>query len=162
MILSFYGLSVLPVSYAGLALLLLAMIFFILEIKITSYGMLTVAGVVCLVLGSLMLFKTPEPALRVSVQLITTLSIFTLLVVGFLVFMVMRAQRLPVRSGAEGLTQEIGIARTALAPRGKVFVHGELWEAESAEPVSAGEEVDIVAMNNLLLTVRPRRRSSVA
>jgi membrane-bound serine protease (ClpP class) len=161
-ILSFYGLSVLPVSYAGLALLLLAMIFFILEIKITSYGMLTVAGVVCLVLGSLMLFKTPEPALRVSVQLIATLSIFTLLVVGFLVFMVMRAQKLPVRSGAEGLTQEIGIARTALAPRGKVFVHGELWEAEAEEPVTAGEEVEIVAVKNLLLTVRPRRRSSVA
>ncbi len=161
LILSFYGLSVLPVSYAGLALLLLAMIFFILEIKITSYGMLTVAGVICLVLGSLMLFKTPEPALRVSVELIATLSTFTLLVVGFLVFMVMRAQRLPVRSGAEGLTQEIGTARTALSPRGKVFVHGELWEAESMEPVTAGEEVEIVAMNHLLLTVRPHRRSSL-
>lgn len=162
LVLSFYGLSVLPVSYAGLALLILAMVFFILEIKITSYGMLTVAGVICLVLGSLMLFKTPEPALRVSVQLIAMLSTFTLLVVGFLLFMALRARRLPVRTGAEGMTQEIGIARTALAPRGKVFVHGELWEAEAEEPVAAGEEVEILAVNHLLLTVRPRRRSSVA
>src|SRR6185295_2588886 len=160
LILSFYGLSVLPVNYAGLALLLLAMIFFILEIKITSYGMLTVAGVICMVLGSLMLFKTPEPALRVSVQLITMLSTFTLLVVGFLVFMAVRAQRLPVRAGAEGLLQEVGVARSGIAPRGKVFVHGELWEAEAAEPVAAGEEVEIVGVSHLLLTVRPRRRSS--
>src|SRR3954449_2660383 len=80
LILSFYGLSVLPVSYAGLALLLLAMIFFILEIKVTSYGGLGVAGVICLVLGSLMLFNTPEPALRVSLQLIAMLTAFTVLV----------------------------------------------------------------------------------
>jgi membrane-bound serine protease (ClpP class) len=162
LILSFYGLSVLPVSYAGLALLILAMVFFILEIKITSYGMLTVAGVICLVLGSLMLFKTPEPALRVSVQLITMLSTFTLLVVGFLTFMALRARRLPVRTGVEGLLQEVGIARSGFAPRGKVFVHGELWDAEAMEPVAAGEEVEILAVNHLLLTVRPRRRSSVA
>jgi membrane-bound serine protease (ClpP class) len=83
-------------------------------------------------------------------------------VVGFLVFMSLRARRLPVRTGAEGLLQEVGIARSAFAPRGKVFVHGELWEAEATEPVAAGEEVEIVAVNHLLLTVRPRRRSSVA
>jgi membrane-bound serine protease (ClpP class) len=90
------------------------------------------------------------------------LSTFTLLVVGFLVFMALRARRLPVRTGAEGLLQEIGIARSGVAPRGKVFVHGELWEAESTEPVVAGEEVEITGVNHLLLTVRPHRRSPVA
>ncbi len=158
LILAFFGLSVLPVSYAGLALLGLALIFFILEIKVTSYGGLAVAGVVCLILGSLMLFDTPEPALRVSVQLIALLTAFAALVVGFLVWMSLRARRLPVRSGPEGLLQETGVARSALAPRGKVFVHGELWDAEALEAVAPGEEVEIVAVRHLLLTVRPHRR----
>ncbi|HSS49529.1 MAG TPA: nodulation protein NfeD [Thermoanaerobaculia bacterium] len=158
LILSFYGLSVLPVSYAGLALLMLAMIFFILEIKVASYGGLAVAGVVCLILGSLMLFNTPEPALRVSVQLIAMLTAFAVLVVGFLVWMSLLARRLPVRTGMEGLIQETGVARSELAPRGKVFVHGELWDAVSDETVAAGQEVEVVAVRHLLLTVRPHRR----
>jgi membrane-bound serine protease (ClpP class) len=160
LILGFYGLSVLPVNYAGLALILLAVIFFILEIKVTSYGMLTVAGVICLVLGSLMLFKSPEPALRVSVELIAMLATFSLLVVGFLAFMALRAQRAPVRTGTEGLIHEIGTARSSLSPRGKVFVHGELWDAVADEPVAAGESVEVLAVRNLTLAVR--RRDSFA
>ncbi len=161
LVLSFYGLSVLPVNYAGLALIFLAVIFFILEIKITSYGMLTVAGVISLVLGSLMLFKTPEPALRVSVQLIAMLSTFALLVVGFLAFMALRAQRAPVRTGIEGLIHEIGTARSPLNPRGKVFVHGEIWDAVAEEPVATGESVEVVAVRNLTLAVRRRQDSFV-
>ncbi|HEX9940805.1 MAG TPA: nodulation protein NfeD [Thermoanaerobaculia bacterium] len=160
LILSFYGLSVLPVNYAGLALIVLAIIFFILEIKITSYGMLTVAGVVSLVIGSLMLFKSPEPALRVSVELIAMLSAFTLLVVGFLAFMALRAQREPVRTGIEGLVHEVGTARSPLNPRGKVFIHGEIWDAIAEEPVAPGEPVEVVAVRNLTLAVR--RRDSLA
>ncbi|MFY9825396.1 MAG: nodulation protein NfeD [Thermoanaerobaculia bacterium] len=161
LILSFYGLSVLPVSYAGLALLVLAMVFFVLEIKVTSYGGLAVAGVICLILGSLMLFNTPEPALRVSVELIAMLTAFTVLVVGFLIWMSLRARRLPVRTGMEGLVQETGVARSELAPRGTVFVHGELWDAEATEPVAAGQEVEVVAVKRLLLTVRPHRRRAI-
>jgi membrane-bound serine protease (ClpP class) len=161
LILSFYGLSVLPVNYAGLALIFLAVIFFILEIKVTSYGMLTVAGVISLVLGSLMLFKTPEPALRVSVGLIAMLSTFTLLVVGFLAFMALRAQRAPVRTGMEGLIHEVGEARSPLNPRGKVFVHGEFWDAVSDEPVAAGEAVEVVAVRNMTLAVRRRQDMAV-
>jgi membrane-bound serine protease (ClpP class) len=161
LILSFYGLSVLPVNYAGLALILLAVIFFILEIKLTSYGMLGVAGVLCLVLGSLMLFKTPEPALRVSVELIAMVTAFSLLVVGFLVFMALRARGLPVRAGIEALIHEIGVARSPLAPRGKVFVQGELWDAVAEEPVAPGEPVEVVAVRNLTLAVR-RHQGSIA
>jgi membrane-bound serine protease (ClpP class) len=156
LILSFYGLSVLPVNYAGLALIILSVIFFILEIKITSYGMLTVAGVISLVLGSLMLFKSPEPALRVSVELIAMLSTFTLLVVGFLAWMALRAQRAPVRTGMEGLVHEVGRAQSSLSPRGKVFVHGEIWDAVAEEPVAAGEPVEVVAVRNFTLAVRRR------
>jgi membrane-bound serine protease (ClpP class) len=157
LVLAFYGLSVLPVDSAGLALILLAVIFFILEIKLPSYGMLTVAGVSCLVLGSLMLFKTPEPALRVSLELIAMISAFTLLVVGFLVWMSLRARRMPVRTGVEAMIHEIGVARSALNPRGKVFVQGEIWDAVADEPVETGEPVEVVAVRNLTLAVRHRR-----
>ena len=155
-VLAFYGLSVLPVNYAGVALILLAVLFFILEIKVTSYGMLGVAGIACLVLGSLMLFKTPEPALRVSGELIAMVAGFSLLVVGFLAFMALRAQRLPVRTGVEGLIHEIGVARSPLNPGGKVFVHGEIWDAIADEPVAVGEPVEVVAVRNLTLAVRHR------
>jgi membrane-bound serine protease (ClpP class) len=156
LILGFYGLSVLPVNYAGLGLIVLAIIFFILEIKVTSYGMLTVAGVISLVLGSVMLFKTPEPALRVSVELIAMLAAFSLLVVGFLAYMALRAFRNPVRTGIEGLIHEVGTARSPLNPRGKVFVHGEIWDAVAEEPVATGEPVEVVAVRNLTLAVRRR------
>jgi membrane-bound serine protease (ClpP class) len=164
LVLSLYGLSVLPVNFAGLALIFLAVVFFILEIKVASYGMLIVAGVVCLVVGSLMLFKSPEPALRVSVELIAMISAFSLLVVGFLVSMALRARRLPVRSGLEGMIHEIGTARSPLAPRGKVFIHGEIWDAVTAEgdgPVAAGERVEVLAVRNLTLAVRRLQDSVV-
>jgi membrane-bound serine protease (ClpP class) len=157
LILGFFALSVLPFSYAGLALLALAVLLFIAEIKIVSYGMLSVAGVICLVLGSLMLFKTPEPALRVSLELIASLAAFSLLVVGFLLWMSARARLAPVSTGAEGLLREVGTARSALTPGGKVFVHGEIWNAVAEEPVAAGEPVEVVAIRNLTLTVRPYR-----
>ncbi len=155
-VLAFYGMSVLPVNYAGVALILLAVLFFILEIKITSYGMLGVAGIGCLVLGSLMLFKTPEPALRVSGELIAMVAAFSVLVVGFLAWMALRAQRLPVRTGMEGMIHEIGVARSPLNLHGKVFVQGEIWDAIADEPVAAGEPVEVVAVRNLTLAVRHR------
>jgi membrane-bound serine protease (ClpP class) len=165
LILGFYAMSVLPVDYAGVALLLLALLFFIAEIKITSHGMLGVAGIISLVLGSLLLFKSPEPALRVSLDVVLSLAAFSGLVVGFLSYMVMRAHRLPVRTGMEGLLHEVATARTPLAPRGKVFVHGEIWDAvveggergEGPSPVAVGEPVEVVAVRDLTLTVRPRR-----
>lgn len=160
LILAFFALSVLPVSYAGLALLLLALLLFIAEIKIVSHGVLAIGGTVALVLGALMLFKTPEPAMRVSLSVIVTLALFSLATVGFLTFMALRARQVPVRTGREGLIHEIGTARSPIAPRGKVFVHGEIWDAVSDEPVSAGEPVEVVAVRNLTLAVRPHRRNA--
>lgn len=159
LILAFFALSVLPVSYAGLALLLLALLLFIAEIKIVSHGVLAIGGTVSLILGALMLFKTPEPAMRVSIQVIASLALFSLATVGFLMYMALRARQLPVRTGMEGLVHEIGTARSPIAPRGKVFVHGEIWDAVSDEPVPAGEPVEVVAVRNLTLAVRPHRRN---
>ena len=162
MILAFFALSVLPVNVAGLALILLSLLFFIAEIKVVSHGLLAAGGIISLILGSLMLFKTADAMLRVSLPLIASLAVFTVAVVGFLLWIALRAQREPVVTGREGLLQEQGTARTPLDPRGKVFVHGELWDAVASEPVAAGETVEIVAVQNLTLEVRPHRRPPAA
>lgn len=155
LILGLYGLSVLPFSFAGLALILLAVVLFVAEIKVTSYGLLTVGGVVSLVFGMLLLFKTAEPALRVSLEVIVGLAAFAAVVVAVVVLLVVRARRNPVRTGSEGLLHQPGRAVSELAPRGKVFVHGEIWHAVSDSPVAAGQPVEIIAVEGMLLRVRP-------
>jgi membrane-bound serine protease (ClpP class) len=155
LILGFFALSVLPFSYAGLALIALAVVFFIAEIKVTSYGMLSVAGIVSLVFGLLLLFKSPEPALRVSLDLVIGLALFAALVVGSLTALVVRARRGRVHTGSQGMVGEVGRSFAPLAPRGQVFVHGEIWNAVCARPVAAGQRIEVVAVDGLLLTVRP-------
>jgi len=156
LILAFFSLSVLPVNYAGVALILFAILLFIAEVKVTSYGLLTVSGVISLALGGLMLFKSPLPALRVSLELIAAVSVFALVVVGALLALVVRTHRSQVTTGQEGLVGEVGRAVQAIAPHGKVFVHGEYWHATAAEPVTAGADVEVVAVHGMTLTVRPR------
>ncbi len=155
LILAFFALSVLPFNYAGLALIMLAIILFIAEIKVTSYGLLTVGGVVSLILGALLLFKSPEPALRVSLDVVVAIAVFALVVVGALMLLVLRSRRAKVRTGSEGLLHERGRAMSPLAPQGKVFVHGEIWHAVSDRPVAMGEAVEVVAVDGMLLQVRP-------
>ena len=159
LILAFFSLSVLPVNYAGVALILLAIVLFIAEIKVPSYGMLTVGGVVSLALGGLMLFKSPLPALRVSLELVFGVALLAALVVGFLMRLALRAQRSKVRTGNEGLVGEVGRAFTALGPGdprpGKVFVHGEFWHARAGRPVEAGQAVRVTAVEGMLLAVEP-------
>ena len=154
LILAFFALSVLPVNYAGVALIILAVIFFIAEVKVVSYGMLTVAGLISMVLGSLMLFRTADPAIRVSMSLIISAAVFTAIVVTFLVTLVIRTHGTQVRTGTEGLVNLSGVARTDLAPQGKVFVHGEIWNAVAEEPISAGASVQVVAVEGIRLRVR--------
>ncbi len=155
LVLGAFALSVLPVNVAGLALLALALIFFIAEIKVTSYGLLTTAGVVSLVIGSLMLFNSPDPALRVSLEVIVTAAGTTIVVVLFLMFQVLRAHRAQVRTGVEGMIRERGRAQSDLSPRGKVFVHGEIWDAESEAPALRGDPVEVLAVEGMWLRVRP-------
>ena len=155
LILAFFALSVLPVNYAGIALIILALIFFIAEVKVVSYGLLTVAGVISLVIGSLMLFKSADPAIRVSLEVVFSMAAFTLVVVGLMVTLVVRAHGTQVSTGAEGLINKRGVARTAIANDGKVFVHGELWYAVSGEPIDAGSAVQVVAVDGMTLEVEP-------
>lgn len=156
LLLAFFALSILPVNIAGLALIFLALIFFIAEIKVVSHGMLGIGGVISLVIGSLMLFKTPDSVLRVSLGIIGSLTLFAAALVGLLLTLALRAQRIPVRTGIEGLLHERGTARTPLDPRGKVLIHGEIWDAVAEAPVVPGETVEVVGVRNLTLLVRPQ------
>ena len=155
LILAFFALQTLPVNYAGILLIVLAIIFFIMEMKITSYGLLSVAGVVSLLLGSLMLFKGDAPEMKVSLQvLLPTIGLISgfFIVVAGLVF---RAQILKPASGARGLVGEIGTVKKALTPEGKVFVHGELWNARAKQAVDENARVRVVRVVNLMLEVEP-------
>jgi membrane-bound serine protease (ClpP class) len=112
-------------------------------------------GVVSLVLGLLLLFKSADPAIRVSLDLIVGLALVAAAVVAFLATMVVRAHRRRAATGREGMVSERGFARTDLKPRGKVTVHGEIWDAVSDAPVAAGQQVEVVEVDGLLLRVQP-------
>jgi membrane-bound serine protease (ClpP class) len=155
LLLGFYAMSVLPVSYAGVGLLVLAAAFFLAEIKVTSYGLLTAAGTICLVLGSLMLFQSPEPALQVSRSIVFGVAASMVAASLFLLNLVLRTHRQQVRTGSEGLVGERGVARGALAPAGRVFVHGELWQAVAEVAAPAGAAVEVVGVDGMTLRVRP-------
>lgn len=160
LLLALPALAVLPVNYAGIALIFLSVLFFILEIKVTSFGLLTLAGIVALGLGGLMLFDSPLPALRVSLPLVGGMALFAGGVVGALMRLAWRAQHDRVRSGNEGMIGKLGRATTEVglpgsARPGKVFVHGEIWSAVSPVPVPAGTPVEVTAVAGLLVEVRP-------
>ncbi len=154
LILAFYALQTLPVNYAGFLFIILAIIFFILEIKVSSYGMLAIAGLTSLSLGFIMLFRTPYGKVLVPYSIlipsVLTIGLF-FLIVAFLTY---KAQRMKPKIGMEALIGKKGIVEHPLDPVGKVFVEGELWNAESDEPLPKGAEVEIVAIDNLKLRVK--------
>ncbi len=153
LILAFFAMQTLPVNYAGVLLIILAIIFFIMEMKITSYGLLSVAGIVSLLLGSLMLFEGDTPDMKLSLRVLLPTVI---LISGFFVAvasLVFRAQISKPATGSMGLVGEIGVVKKALTPAGKVFVHGELWNARAQEPLDENVKVRVVKVVNLILEV---------
>ncbi len=153
LILAFYAFQTLPINYAGLLLILLAIILFIAEVKVTSYGMLTVGGIVAMILGSFMLIRSPEPFMRISLSAILFTTAATAAFFGFVVAMALRAQRQQTTTGAEGLIGQIGTVRTPLTPEGSVLVGGELWSAQCEEGAEPGDTVKIRAVKGLMLKV---------
>lgn len=154
LILAFFAFQTLPFNYAGILLILLGLILFIAEIKIVSHGMLTVAGMCAMVLGSLMLFESPDPYLRLSrsvilVTVLATGAFFTVVVAKAL-----SAHRLSPATGREGLVGQEGVTETGLAPDGKVFVRGEYWDAWCDEPIKAGCRVRVLEVDGMRLKVQ--------
>jgi membrane-bound serine protease (ClpP class) len=154
LILGFYSLQSLPINYAGVLLLLLGIVLFVLEATVTSYGLLAIGGILSMLLGSLMLIKTDAPFLQISWAVIVPVIGFAALVTFAMVGMGMRAMRRRPVTGSEGMIGLVGMAKTALAPKGQVAVRGELWEAMSDEPVEAGVMVEVTAIEGLTLRVK--------
>ncbi len=154
LLLAIFSFQILPINYVGLILILLAIGLFILEIKVQSYGILSVGGIIAMVIGSIMLIDAPIPELRPSLKFIIPVAIGLSLIFLFLVYIAIKALSNRVHTGKEGLIGEIGVAQSDLTPRGKVFVHGELWNAEADQEISKGEEVKVVeVLNNLKIKV---------
>lgn len=154
LILAFYSLQLLPVNYAGLALIVLAIIMFILEIKVTSYGLLTIGGIAALFFGSILLFESPVPFFRPSILLIAAAAIITAAFFALIVGLGIRAHLRKPITGKEGLVNEIGFAQTDLNPSGVVMVSGELWSAESGSgEIKKNEKVKVVEVKGMNIKV---------
>ena len=157
LILGLYSLQTLPVNYAGFALIIFAVILFLLEVKIPSYGLLTIGGIISLVMGSVMLFESPLPFLRVSWQVITFVVILSVLFFVFAIGMAIRIHRKKPTTGDVGLIGEIGEVFKPLNPEGTIKIHGEFWKAVSDQPCKRGQKVEVIEIdrNTLVLKVKP-------
>lgn len=153
LVLAAYALQMLPINYAGLLLIAMGILLFLAEVKVTSYGLLTVGGLISLTVGSLMLIRAPQPFTGVSLSFILPVVIATALIVGFLVSLVIKSHSRHASTGKEGLIGKTGFVEKDLDPRGKVFVHGEIWEAESNEPLQKGTAIKVVGVEGMLLKV---------
>ncbi|MBP7731830.1 MAG: hypothetical protein KA114_09390 [Bacteroidales bacterium] len=156
LIVAFYSLHTLPVNYAGLALIVFAIILFIAEIKIVSHGLLTLGGIISLILGSIMLINTESTleVIRISWFVILVIVILTAAFFLFAIGFGIKAQTRKPTTGIEGIIGEIGEAICDLNPEGQVSIHGELWNAESPDGfISKGTKVKVIRVSNLKLIV---------
>ncbi len=154
LILAFYALQTLPINYAGLMLIILAIGLFIAEAFITSHGVLGVGGAVAMLFGSLMLIDSPEPSLRISWAVILPVVAASALLFIVTVTVAVRAHRSRVDTGKEGLIGMHAEAKTVIGEDGQVFLRGEYWNARSEEPIAKGEKVTVTAVDGLRLNVK--------
>jgi len=154
-VLAAFAMHLLPIRFAALAMILVAFALFIAEAKFPSHGILTAGGIVLLTLGGLLLVDAPIPEMRVHLLTALAVSIPFGIITAFLMSIAVRARRNKIVTGKQGLIGEIGVAQTMLAPSGKVFVHGELWDAVSTIPVPAGEQIVVRQVDGLTLRVDP-------
>jgi membrane-bound serine protease (ClpP class) len=157
-----FALNLLPTRFAALGLILAAFALFAAEAKFASHGVLTIGGIALLTLGGLLLVDSPIPEMRVHLLTSLAVSIPLGLITAFLMSIALKARRNKMVSGAQGIIGETGIAQTALSPRGKIFVHGELWDAVSSCDLPAGQTVVVRRIDGLLLQVDPLAASQTA
>lgn len=155
LLMAIFSFQILPINYVGLILIILAIGLFILEIKIQSYGILSFGGIAAMVIGSMMLIDAPIPELKPSLKFIIPVAIGISLIFIFLISLAIRAYMQKSFTGREGLIGEIGTTRSIMNPEGKVFVHGELWNAVTTGEIAAGEKVAVEeVLPNLTLKVK--------
>lgn len=153
LILAFFALQTLPLNYAGILLILLAIALFIAEMKVISHGILTIGGIVSLAIGSLILFDSPDPALRVSYDVMFPILIVVSLFFVGVIILVVKAQVRKKRTGKEGMIGLEGVVIDDFVREGKVFVHSEYWNAKADKPLKKGARVRVVDVDGLKLRV---------
>jgi membrane-bound serine protease (ClpP class) len=159
LLLAFFAFQVLPVSSVGVLLILFGLVLLILEIKVTSYGLLGVGGVTSLFFGSLLLMDSPLPEMQIGLRLIVPVTLTLSGIILTLVGMAVKAQQIQPITGEAGMLESSGEALTSIDPGGvgRVSTRGEIWTATANEPINAGDRVRIIGVQGLLLTVRPER-----
>lgn len=158
LILAFYAFQTLPVNYAGLALIFLAIILFIAEVKIVSHGLLAIGGIISMFLGSLMLISSPFELVSISLSLIITTVVVAAIFFLWIVGLGLKAQRQKPATGLDGMLGEEGSVIEEIKPGsiGQVLVHGEIWKATSDTFLSVGDKVVVEAFKNWTLKVKPK------
>ncbi len=159
LILAFYALQTLPINYAGLMLIILAIALFIAEAFITSHGILGVGGTIAMLMGSVMLIDSPEPALQISWAVIIPVVAMSAILFIITVTVAVRVYREKPTTGKEGLTGMHATAKTDILTDGQVFMRGEYWNAWSDEPIKKGEQVIVVAVEGLKVKVRKNTKT---
>jgi len=154
LILAWYAMDVLPLNYAGLFLIIISVIMFLLEIKVPSYGILTIGGVIALSVGLVMLIDSPIPELQVSWQVIVSIVVMTTLFFVFALGFAIKAQQSKPTTGSEGLVGETGVVIKKLNPTGAVQIHGEIWKAKTDGVLKKGVQVEVVEYDGENLTIK--------
>ncbi|HJZ78150.1 MAG TPA: nodulation protein NfeD [Vicinamibacterales bacterium] len=156
LLLAFFAFQILPVNFAGVLLILFGMTLFVIELKVTSYGLLTVGGLASLIFGAMILVDSPLPELQVSLQSVLPIALGFAGISAFLLRLAVASQRLRPVTGVAAMIGESGKALTAIEPglRGRVMTHGEIWTAVASEPIAEGARVRVTAVDGLTLTVR--------
>ncbi len=155
LLLGLSALSVLPINWLGAALLLLAMVMFVLEAKFATHGVLTAGGAVSMILGAMLLVDSPLPELRIRLVTAISVALPFAVITAFLLSLAVRARANKVVTGIEGMIGEIGVAIGDLTPQGRIFVHGEYWNAVSSSPIASGNRARVKAVDHLTLAVEP-------
>lgn len=153
LLLAFFGLSTLPVNYTGILLIIFGVILFIAEIMVMSHGILSVGGVISLIMGSLLLFDTTDPALRISLQVLIPAVVVASAFFIVVIWLAMKAQLRKKYSGSEAMINAEAEAVTDIAEEGEVFLKGEYWKAKSEKPIKKGAKVKILKLEGLCLSV---------
>jgi membrane-bound serine protease (ClpP class) len=155
LLLGLSALSVLPINWLGAGLLILALVMFALEAKFATHGILTAGGAICMVLGALLLVDSPFPELRIRFSTAVSVALPFAVITAFLLSLAMKARANKVATGVEGMIGEIGVALEDLNPEGRIFVHGEYWNAIANSPIPSGSRARVLAVDHLKLAVEP-------
>lgn len=155
LLLAFYALQIMPVNYVAAGLLVLGIALLVVEAFAPSFGILGVGGIIAFILGSFLLFNEPETGMAIAMPILIFVTIVSVILLSFVLSLAIRARNRPVVSGKEEMLSEVGIVEHDFEDKGWIKIHGEIWKASSSQPLKAGQQVKVVAVNDLDLVVVP-------